>query len=283
MTRSSPGVKRMAAVLDFMADHPGQAFALTDLVRALKLSRATCHAMLTGLVEVGYLYRTADKTYVLGPALMRIARRTEEHFSPLRVAQSEMRALADAYDVVCSAILREGDTAVVRERAASVSHVGYSVPLGTRVKLSTPRVAAFLAWSPAEAEEWLANSAPAPTPDERETMLAGMAFAREHGFLAMVRNPLAPPLNRVPEAFSMPDSAEMPVVLTTAIIPGENYEATSITAPVFNDKGRVEFVLGLMGFNRVMSGAELLHVAGELRAACGRISGFLAGKIAPQA
>ena len=81
----------------------------------------------------------------------------------------------------------------------------------------------------------------------------------------------------------MPDSAEMPVVLTTAIIPGENYEATSITAPVFNDKGRVEFVLGLMGFNRVMSGAELLHVAGELRAACGRISGFLAGKIAPQA
>ena len=69
MSRSSPGVRRVAAILNFIADHPGQAFALTDLVRALKLSRATCHALLTGLVDVGYLFRTSDKTYVLGPAL----------------------------------------------------------------------------------------------------------------------------------------------------------------------------------------------------------------------
>jgi DNA-binding IclR family transcriptional regulator len=55
MSRSSPGVMRVAAILNFIADHPGQAFAMTDLVRALKLSRATCHALLTGLVEVGYL------------------------------------------------------------------------------------------------------------------------------------------------------------------------------------------------------------------------------------
>ena len=73
MTRTSPGVKRIAAILDFLADHPTQSFALTDLVRALKLSRATCHALLTGLVDVGYLFRTSDKTYVLGPALATIA------------------------------------------------------------------------------------------------------------------------------------------------------------------------------------------------------------------
>ena len=54
MTRTSPGVKRIAAILDFLADHPTQSFALTDLVRALKLSRATAHALLTGLVEVGW-------------------------------------------------------------------------------------------------------------------------------------------------------------------------------------------------------------------------------------
>eukprot|EP00456_Euglypha_rotunda_P003034 TRINITY_DN105420_c0_g2_i1.p2 TRINITY_DN105420_c0_g2~~TRINITY_DN105420_c0_g2_i1.p2 ORF type:complete len:111 (-),score=19.28 TRINITY_DN105420_c0_g2_i1:10-342(-) len=57
MARSSPGVKRIVSILNFFADHPEQAFTLTDLVRALKLSRATCHALLTGLVESGYLYR----------------------------------------------------------------------------------------------------------------------------------------------------------------------------------------------------------------------------------
>ena len=41
VSRSSPGVMRVAAILDFLAEHPGQAFALTDLVRTLKLSRAT--------------------------------------------------------------------------------------------------------------------------------------------------------------------------------------------------------------------------------------------------
>ena len=70
MTRSSPGVHRVVAILNFFADHPGQAFTLTDLVRALKLSRATCHALLVGLVECGYLYRASDKSYILGPAPM---------------------------------------------------------------------------------------------------------------------------------------------------------------------------------------------------------------------
>src|ERR1700744_3126443 len=109
MSRSSPGVRRVAAILNFIADHPGQAFALTDLVRALKLSRATCHALLTGLVDVGYLYRTSDKNYMLGPSLASIGRIALQHASPLQVAQPEMRALADEFDVFCAAYFREGD------------------------------------------------------------------------------------------------------------------------------------------------------------------------------
>jgi len=147
MTRSSPGVKRIAAILDFLADHPAQAFALTDLVRALKLSRATCHALLTGLVEVGYLYRTSDKTYVLGPALAKVGRAAAQNMSPLQIAQPEMRALADEFDVVCSAFFLEGDTIVSRERAASISHVGYSIPLGTRVRLLPRSLPTFFSWS----------------------------------------------------------------------------------------------------------------------------------------
>src|SRR3546814_12729356 len=69
MARTSPGVQRIVSILNFFADHPEQSFTLTDLVRALKLSRATCHALLTGLVEAGYLDRSHDKSFVLGATL----------------------------------------------------------------------------------------------------------------------------------------------------------------------------------------------------------------------
>lgn len=276
MTRSSPGVRRIAAILDFMADHPGQTFALTDLVRALKLSRATCHALLTGLVEVGYLYRTSDKTYVLGPALAKIGRAAAQHFSPLQVAQPEMRALADEFDVVCSAVKREGATAVVRERAASVSHVGYSVPLGARLRLHTAFVGIHFAWVADGVGEWLKVADPVPTEAELEDMRRGMAFVREYGFQALVRNPTAPGNDRT-EQFFGGEALDTPILLATAIEPDGRYDLTSLVAPVFAADGRIEFVMGLMGFNRVMSGTELFAAADKLKAACARIGAFIAG------
>jgi DNA-binding IclR family transcriptional regulator len=277
MTRSSPGVRRVAAILNFMADHPGQAFALTDLVRALKLSRATCHALLTGLVEVGYLYRASDKTYVLGPALAAIGRTAAANFSPLQVAQPEMRQLADRFDVVCSAVFLEGDSIVIRERAASVSHVGYSAPLGTRAKLRSPFAAAFFAWSPEDADEWLDRETPRPTAEQREALKESMDFGREHGFLAYLRNPAVANTERAAEQVFGAESAEFPVQLAKRLVPDEQYPLMSITAPVFEHEGKVAFVIGLMGVNRRLSGKEVSNIADELKGACGRISSFIAG------
>ncbi len=277
MTRSSPGVKRIAAILDFMADHPAQSFALTDLVRALRLSRATCHALLTGLVEVGYLYRTSDKTYVLGPALSKVGRAAAQNMSPLQVAQPEMRALADVYDVVCSAFFLEGDTIVSRERAASISHVGFSIPLGTRVTLLPRSLPVFFSWSPDEAAAWLDRAQPPATEAQRESVAAGMAFAREHGFAALVRTD-ANENAAIPqdlEAFG--SEADRPIGVLTEVDTTRHYAVSSITAPVFNADGKVEFVIGLMGFaSRAMSGAEVFAAATSLRAACKRIGAFIA-------
>lgn len=277
MARSSPGVRRVAAILDFMADHPGQAFALTDLVRALKLSRATCHALLTGLVEVGYLYRASDKTYVLGPALAAIARTAAANFSPLQVAQPEMRQLADRFDVVCSAVFLEGDSIVIRERAASVSHVGYSAPLGTRAKLRSPFAAAFFAWSPEDADDWLNRELPRPNADQREALKESMEFGREHGFLAFLRNPAVVNAERAAEQVFGAETAEFPVLLAKQLEADEEYPLISVTAPVFERGGKVAFVIGLMGVNRRLRGNEVLEIAEELQGACGRIGDFIAG------
>jgi DNA-binding IclR family transcriptional regulator len=257
-----------------MASHPGQAFALSDIVRALKLSRATCHALLTGLVEVGYLYRSTDKTYVLGPALAAIGRAAAEHSSPLQVAQPEMRQLADQFDVVCGAYFLEGDMLHLRDRAASLSHVGYPVPLGTRMPLRSVQAAAFYAFAPEEADAWLARTSVKPSPERRELMLAGMAFVREHGFLALVRKPGAELTGSFsPEGVGI-DTDELPVLPIATIEPGKIYPIAALMSPVLEGGGRVSFCLLMAGFTSAMSGTQIFEAGRSLHAASERISQF---------
>jgi DNA-binding IclR family transcriptional regulator len=279
MARSSPGVRRIVSILNFFADHPGQSFTLTDLVRALKLSRATCHALLTGLVESGYLYRTHDKSYVIGPTLVSIGRIAKEHLSPLQVAQPEMRALADEFDAICSAIFREDHEVIVRARAAAMSHLGWSSPQGARMQLRAPFSAIYYAWSPkAEADAWLAQAQPAPTPDQRGAMFEAMAFAREHGYCFFVRNPRVPETRDAPALAFTPERTEFPVALPSEIKPDQNYHLASVIAPVFGDSNHVAFVLGLLGFADRLSGARIEKMGRRLREACDRITTFVAGK-----
>ena len=276
MSRSSPGVRRVAAILNFIAEHPGQAFALTDLVRALKLSRATCHALLTGLVDVGYLFRTSDKTYVLGPALAAIGRTAAQHFSPLQVAQPEMRAIADEFDVVCAAYFLEGDTMHLRDRAASASHVGYPVPLGSRMPLRSGQAGVFFAWSPREAEAWLDRANPRPAPDRIELLDRSMAFAREHGFVALMRKPGYTWNSGAPDQYVPPaETDDLPVLPEVDLRADDYYPIAAMMAPVFEARDKVGFVLVMAGFHAAMTGAQIMAAGETLARACGRISDFL--------
>lgn len=282
MSRSSPGVRRVVAILNFFADHPGQAFTLTDLVRALKLSRATCHGLLAGLVEAGYLYRTTDKSYLLGPALVSIGDVAKDHFSPLQAAQPEMRALADEYDITCSASFRERTDVVIRERATAVSHLGNSVPRGTRLRLAPQFASLFFAWAPqSEVNEWLDDLEPAPSAEQAEAMRNGIAFIREHGFLFSIRNNL--PGSEQPSAdwLQGPRYADTPVLPQFAIEPEQSYQLMFVQAPILDARRRVAFVIGLQGWSRRYSGTEVLAIGQRLCESRDRISAFM--RHAPQA
>lgn len=278
MSRSSPGVGRVAAILNFIADHPDQAFGLTDLVRALKLSRATCHAVLTGLVDVGYLYRTGDKTYVLGPSLAAIGRIAAEHVSPLQVAKPEMRSIADEYDVVCAAYFLEGDTLHLRDRAASASHIAYPVPLGMKLKMRSAQAAVYFAWAPQDAEAWLKTASAKPSPERQEAMVQGMAFAREHRFLILVRNPGAVFGKFDLEQLTGAESDDLAVVPVASVEPDGIYPVGALMAPVFAARGKVSFALVMAGFHAPMTGAQAMAAGERLRAACARISEFVGGR-----
>jgi DNA-binding IclR family transcriptional regulator len=281
MARSSPGVHRVAAILNFFAEHTGQAFTLTEVVRSLKISRATCHTLLTGLVEVGYLHRMNGKSYVVGPVLVGIARTISAHHSPLQVGQPEMRALADEFDAVCSAVFREGNDVVVRDRAASVSNLGWSLPLGARMPLRPPYAATFFAWSPkAEVDAWLAAHDPTPSAELRAHMFEAMLFRREYGFTFVINTSDEPAADRGMDFIYRGDTDNAPARVMTQLDPEGSYRLSSISAPVFESQNKIAFELVLTsiaayGPNPQVSGAEVLRLGRRLRDACERISAFV--------
>lgn len=283
MSRSSPGVARVVAILNFFADHPGQSFTLTDLVRALKLSRATCHGLLAGLVDAGYLYRSSDKSYVLGPALTAIGEAARQHFSPIQVAQPEMRALADQFDATCSAVFRERGDVVVRERATALAHLGSSVHRGARLPLRPEFASAFFVWSPAAAvTAWLDDLDPAPTERQRQVMQDGIEFLRRHGFFVGVRNVRQEFAGQSTEWLYDPADSDKPIVPLLEIEPDQEYHLGFVNAPVHDARREAAFVLALQGFSGTCTGAEIMQAGQRLREACDRITAFIAHPVKPR-
>lgn len=279
MARTSPGVQRMAAILDFFAAHPDRPFTLTDLVEALALSRATCHALLMGLLQVGYLHRASDKSYVLGPAFLNLARIAAENASPAQIVKPEIRMLADELQTFCGVFYREGDDVVLFDRAASGRQVGWSPPPGARLKLRAPFSAIFFAWSPPErAEAWLQTARPPSTPEQREAMRASMAFARTHGFLVSVHR-IAPDAARLPveDVFNR-EVADFPVAMLAALDPETEHHLASLVAPVFDKDGEVAFAVTLMGWSRTLRGEAVAEIGRRLRATADRLTRFLGGR-----
>lgn len=275
--RSSPGVHRVAAILNFFASHTGQAFTLTEVVKSLKISRATCHTLLTGLVEVGYLHRLNGKSYVVGPVLVSLAHTVSAHHSPLQIAQPEMRALADAFDAICLAAFHEGDDVVVRERASSASNPGWSVPPGSRLPLRPPFGAIFFVHAPkSEVDAWLAKADPKPTPDQRSHVFEAMLFAREYGF-CFGEYPDEQKRRRASSDWLVRGELDDPPVrLATQLDPERIYKLAFVSAPVFELHQGAAFELVLTGLTGEFSGAEVARIGQRVREACERIGSFVA-------
>ena len=272
MTRNSPAVHRIVSVLDFFVEHPNQHFTLTQIVKSLHLSRATCHALLARLVEVGYLYRTPDKSFVIGPGLIALGDKVQQHLTPLTVARQELRILADELDLVAAVLEREGDDVVLRERAASLSHIGWTNPGRNRFPLRTQGLA-LLALLPEDELQQEFEKLQPPLPDTvRDEVRAQMEFVGRHGFVVGVHAEDA----TWTELAGTPWASHPGFV--TELHPDEDYALRFLFAPVLDARSKVAFAVTLFGFTRPMKGAEVARIGERLCEACRRMTSFLAGK-----
>ncbi len=274
MARPSPGAQRIIAIFNLLATSPGRAFSLTDLINGLKMNRSTCHSLANELVNAGYLYRTSDKLYVLGAAAAQLGQAAMRSMTQLDIARPEMERLANQYDVVCSAIFREGRDTVLRERAVSASHLDWSANRPKRWTIRPPFDALLLAWSSEkEVERWFDMPTPPASAGERLRTRQGMTFIQKHGFQFIFSH--APQDVDEAEMDWLPrrDPATRLFDIGTALPEGGTVELISVASAVF-EKNRIAFTLNMTGFSRRFSGTEVLEIGNALRAACERVTDY---------
>ncbi|TVV76662.1 helix-turn-helix domain-containing protein [Sphingomonas solaris] len=275
MTQLSAPVARAVAVLNFLAGHPEQAFTLTEIAKTLRLSSATCHNLLAALVEAGYAYRTAGKTYVLGPALARVAQASLAPAIIMQVARPEMRLLADEFDVVCSAYHLVDNEVVVRERASAVSHITWNAPYIRTVPVAAPLGREFVTGTEAVFDAWLDTADPPLEPAYRVKLHEAQRFLCARGFTFATRTV---PLVDRETARSLQYQAALTDYTQAAIDPAESYQLAYVAAPVFSRPGLAAFGLSLAGFTGPVTGDRIDLMGERLRAACDRIGAFIAGR-----
>ena len=182
--KPSPAVVRAAEILDFLSRTPGQPQSLSEVARRTGISKATCHALLLGLVEGGLVARhDASRHYGLGPVLIPLGEAAAEDHDLTDRARPEMARLAEALLLPVLAAVEAGSRLVVVATTPSPRPFSVSLPPGQAVPFVPPLGAAYVAWASTEAvDAWMARSPEPLTDDERSHVLAGLALVRELGF-----------------------------------------------------------------------------------------------------
>ncbi len=273
MARPALSAARGIEIIDLLAAQPGLSLTMSDIARRAGINIASCHAVLTVLVERGYLRRDAQtKTYGLGPAL-HAAGRAALAGHPL-LAQGEAAAqrlfLELGAPVLMTAPAGDNILGVV-----SISGEETGSPLlraGERRAAIPPTGGAFFAWKDdAEVEAWLAR-APVRDPAALDALRRGAAAIRERGFEVLLK-----PAESVSLASQMSALAAgaadvlhmgSGMELAVTIDPEHLYDVLMIAAPIFDREGACAFNLCLGPFPGSMTGRATLDLAERLVAAC---------------
>lgn len=271
MPGGSPSVDRMISILNFFISHPQESFSLAQVVKSLKLNRATCYAIMTSLADAGYLYRNSDKTYVLGPAILAIARQAQAAFSPLDVARLEMRQLADKLDVVVSVQVLQDGMVVSRERATSVTHLTLSYPEDMRHALHPWGILFLSGLEDHALETEFAKATPPLSADQRAFERELIGFSRRHGFLFAINVAEETVRQRIKtEGWATGE-------FLTSLDPDATYPLQFIAAPIFAHDDEVAFELAVSGFRGDYTGRRISEIGEVVAEACQRVTSFITG------
>lgn len=286
MARPSPGVARVVGVLDFLAEHPEEAFNLSELCRRLDLNKATAHSLLGELADAGYLVRDpVEKTYGLGPRLLAVglaAGRNERVL--LNRARRHLRRVATELDVRCVGSTLRGDEIVILEVAGRDRPFRRSIQPGHRLPCVPPIGTVFMAWAgEAEIARWLARVGDDLTADHRTAHLQALAAVRRRGCAIALEGPARERLERAmvadhgrPVADAVHELGQE-AYLVVDLDPGQTYQLSHMAAPVFGPDGQVALAMTIYDLPPATTGAEVDDLITRLHTATQAVTASIGG------
>jgi DNA-binding IclR family transcriptional regulator len=288
VARPAPSVDRTIRLLTFLADEPDEEFTLSELARKLEFNKATCHAMLTELVEGGVLLRhPARKTYALGPVLVSwgVAAAIDA-YRALEFAEEELTALRDKMDATCVAVGLVGGEIVVLARRDVDRPMPSYVPVGHRVPAVPPFGGEFLAWATEEEiGEWIARLGLSADDPKVSLHLEELAQMRQLGYRASVSS--SESLTELLETIRTEDRSlqfrhAVDEVISVLVKRGWQGDSpgtllNSVIAPVFGPSGEPVLALSLSAFAEPVDERGMQRYVNALLTATGRITTRIGG------
>lgn len=286
--RPSPQTERVVNLFDHLAGPGNDGMTLTEVTRHLDVHKASCHSMLSELLQAGWLLRDpVRKTYHLGPALVRLGREAASRYPALVLARSAMAELSAATGAHCVAFAVSDDYSTVVDQVRSPHGGGHPMPIGTQFPHRPPYGASIVAWAgPNARERWLAGL----PQDVRERYRQALTAAEQRGFAVGLH--ILPDL-RLQELALIVRSAEvrstrlsqLAQALTDelthqeewfpiSLAPDRSYEVSHIDSPIL-EGSRIALMLSLVPSAEPMSGAAVTRLGTQLSSASRRLSAAL--------
>jgi DNA-binding IclR family transcriptional regulator len=289
--RRSPPTERVIAVLDHFGAHPDAPIGLSELARAVRLSKPTCLGIVNTLVEGGYLVRdAATMTYRLGPALVAIGAAARDGVTAVDVARRHLGELAERYGTACTVSAVVGDEVVVLA-AASPDPTHPVAEVGQRYPFAPPVGLMYVLWDSDEAfEAWLARPATLPVVLDDAHLRRVVAECRERGYLV---EGLTESGRRLHSLMAGVAAYELPpqvrelvhelastlgerVYLGAQLAPRSKHPVNLLAAPTFDARGCQDLVLTL-GVGGVLTAAEIARRGTALVAAADAVTAEVGG------
>lgn len=285
-TRPSPQTDRVVRLLEMLSGVNGGGLTLAEVSRRLGVHKATCHSMLSELLAAGWLERDgADKTYRLGPALVRLGAAAARRFPALDLARPVLSELSAATGAHCIAFAIGADHVTVVDQVRSQRGTGHPMAIGTELPARPPYGASLAAWLPGgERDAWLAG-VPAAV---RNHYRRSLDLSRRRGFavglhvLADVRLQELAALVRATERGGgrLGDLAEAVTDELMAseewfparLSPRRRYDVSHLDSPVTDVTGRPVLMLSLVPVPSDLTGAEVTSLGRTLAAATAGLS-----------
>ncbi len=266
----APSAVRAVAIVKYLADHPGEAYAVADLARRLGQSRATCQAVLLALEPSQWVRRNKDG-YTLGAGLISIGASAQQGAAVVGLLRAAARELYEELGCEVLGYVSAGDQLINISRVGPSSLLSVTMVEGQSFPLAPPNGLAFAAWDESELERWIAR-APTMSDEARSRLRKAAALVREIGhsvlldpatrreFRSTVAELSAARRHFVAAALAHDDLMEMDSDATRTM------RTSLLSAPVFGADGKVGGVLGIV-FDAHQY-ADVAEIAESLKSAC---------------